>query len=140
MVTKEKLIKLQALYIEQFQWLQHCLKKRRRKYLLKTRRERDTYCSIQSQMRYSQKDKETYDKLKALKLYHRRNGVEAVLHKKYLEKRSKGNEAFVQKSTFHNKCTFSEGGVKCRERTLPTCKYCKRHILEDKKQVRYNFR
>lgn len=104
---------------------------------MKTKRERDSYCSIQNQIKDSPKDNVAYGKLKALKQYHRRNGVEAVLHKKYLEKRSKGNESFVQKSSFHNKCTFTEGGVKCRERTLPTCKYCKRHILEDKKQVLY---
>lgn len=32
-ITRDKLIRLQSLYIEQFKWLQHCLKEGRRKYL-----------------------------------------------------------------------------------------------------------
>lgn len=33
-ITRDKLIRLQSLYIEQFKWLQHVLRERRRKYLL----------------------------------------------------------------------------------------------------------
>ncbi|XP_067620418.1 KAT8 regulatory NSL complex subunit 2 [Eurosta solidaginis] len=30
---------------------------------------------------------------------------------------------------------FTEGGVKCGERAMPCCKFCRKHILEDKKQI-----
>lgn len=33
------------------------------------------------------------------------------------------------------RCVFSEGGVKCGERIIPSSKYCRKHILEDKRQV-----
>lgn len=33
------------------------------------------------------------------------------------------------------KCIFSEGGIKCTDKPMPCTKYCKRHILQDKRQV-----
>lgn len=33
------------------------------------------------------------------------------------------------------RCIFTEGGVKCGDRIIPASKYCRKHILEDKKQV-----
>lgn len=33
------------------------------------------------------------------------------------------------------RCVFSEGGVKCGDRIIPSSKFCRKHILEDKKQV-----
>lgn len=76
-----------------------------------------------------------YEKLKALNQYHRRNGEEEILHKKYIEKRAKATKGISQKLPTHVKCIFTEGGVKCGEPTLPCCKFCKKHILIDKKQI-----
>lgn len=45
-VTREKLIKLQSLYIEQYKHLQHLLKEQRRKYLYALRREKETCCTL----------------------------------------------------------------------------------------------
>lgn len=75
--------------------------------------------------------------MKALNRYHKRHGVEAILHKKYLEKRAKSSQLnqLANKQAFHNRCIFTEGGVKCGERVLPCSKHCQKHILEDKKQV-----
>lgn len=39
------------------------------------------------------------------------------------------------KASFHTRCIFTEGGVKCGDRIIPCSKYCRKHILEDKKQV-----
>lgn len=39
------------------------------------------------------------------------------------------------KPSFHVRCVFTEGGVKCGDRIIPASKYCRKHILEDKKQV-----
>lgn len=33
------------------------------------------------------------------------------------------------------RCIFTEGGVKCGDRIIPSSKYCRKHILEDKRQV-----
>lgn len=39
------------------------------------------------------------------------------------------------KPSFHVRCIFTEGGVKCGDRIIPSSKFCRKHILEDKKQV-----
>lgn len=67
--------------------------------------------------------------------YHRRYGVEAVLYKKFKEKRSRSIDGYSHKGPAFVKCIYTEGGVKCGERALPSCKYCRKHVLEDKKQI-----
>lgn len=134
-ITKDKLIRLHSMYVEQFGRLGHVLREKRRKYLHALRKERETCCSIHNQARDSVQERHLYAKLKALNKYHRRHGVEAVLHKKYYEKRAKAFGGGANKSSIQNRCTFQEGGVKCMERAIPCCKFCRRHVLEDKKQV-----
>ncbi|KAH8361141.1 hypothetical protein KR200_011094 [Drosophila serrata] len=133
-VAETKLIKLQGLYREQVSHLQHVLKQRRRKYLHDIRREREIYCNIHDQLKDTPHERKLYDQLKALNTYHRRQGMEAVLYKKLKEKRAR-DTLYASKSSSNPKCVFTEGGVKCGERTLPCCKHCRKHILEDKRQV-----
>ncbi|KAH8246831.1 hypothetical protein KR032_001231 [Drosophila birchii] len=152
-VAEAKLIKLQGLYREQVSHLEHVLKQRRRKYLHDIRREREIYCefvvfviwnfyqayfhftgSIHDQLKDTPHERKLYDQLKALNTYHRRQGMEAVLYKKLKEKRAR-DTLYASKSSSNPKCVFTEGGVKCGERTLPCCKHCRKHILEDKRQV-----
>ncbi|XP_050073011.1 KAT8 regulatory NSL complex subunit 2 [Anopheles maculipalpis] len=134
-ITKEKLYRLQTLYIEQIHRLQHVLRERRRTYLKDVRAERDVHCSIFDQVKQTPRERLLYQKLKGLNRYHRKHGVEAILQRKYLEKRAKATEGLQQKPPSLPKCSYTEGGVKCGERTLPCCKHCRKHILEDKKQV-----
>uniref|UniRef100_A0A182N7S3 KAT8 regulatory NSL complex subunit 2 n=1 Tax=Anopheles dirus TaxID=7168 RepID=A0A182N7S3_9DIPT len=134
-ITKEKLTRLQTLYIEQVHRLQHVLRERRRNYLKEQRAERDIHCSIYDQIKQTPRERLLYEKLKGLNRYHRKHGVEAILQRKYLEKRAKATEGLQQKPPSLPKCAYTEGGVKCGERTLPCCKHCRKHILEDKKQV-----
>lgn len=42
-----------------------------------------------------------------------------------------------QKPHNYTKCTFTEGGVKCLERSMPVSKFCRKHILNDPSQVLY---
>ncbi|XP_022210928.1 LOW QUALITY PROTEIN: KAT8 regulatory NSL complex subunit 2 [Drosophila obscura] len=133
-IAELKLNKLQGLYREELSHLQLVLKHRRRQYLHDIRREREIYCSIHDQLKETPHERKLYEQLKALNSYHRRQGVEAVLYKKFKEKRAR-DTLFAAKSTNNPKCIFTEGGVKCGERTLPCCKHCRKHILEDKRQV-----
>lgn len=135
MITKQKMMRLQVLYMEQVLRLQHVLKEKRRKYLQAIRKERETLCSIHDQPKETPQERKLYEKLKALNHYHKRHGVEAVLQRKFLEKRNKTAEGTGHKGASFPKCIFTEGGVKCGDRTLPCSKYCKKHILEDKKQI-----
>lgn len=133
-IAREKLIRLQSLYIDQFRRLQYVLKEKRRKYLFALKKEKETLCSIHSQKKETAKEKKLYEKLKALNRYHRRSGVEAILYRKSLERRAQVTEP-IQKAPNVSKCIFTEGGVKCGERTLPSAKHCRKHILKDQHQV-----
>lgn len=95
--------------------------------------------NIHDQPKETIRERKLYEKLKALNKYHKRNGVEALLQKKFVEKRQRSRDGVQQpippKPSFHIRCIFTEGGVKCGERIIPCTKYCRKHILEDKKQV-----
>lgn len=43
-IIRDKLIKLQSLYVEQYRHLQYLLKEKRRKYLHSLKREKETCC------------------------------------------------------------------------------------------------
>lgn len=140
-ISKEKMQRLQALYIDQFQRLQYVLREKRRQYLHDIKKEKETLSSIHDQPKDTPKERKLYNNLKAMNHYHRRYGVEALLHRQYLEKRQKQMEPSLMSAPIlpqHKnipKCIFSEGGVKCNERSIPCCRYCRKHILEDKKQI-----
>ncbi|KAK7865618.1 hypothetical protein R5R35_009785 [Gryllus longicercus] len=136
-LTKDKLIRLQSLYIDQFRRLQQVLRIRRRRYLLSLKREKETMCSIHNQRKDSPKEVKLYRKLKALNRYQRRCGVEAILHKKSLERRAQATEGMTVRTAPTTKCVFTEGGVKCGEKTVPLAKHCMKHILQDTHQVLY---
>lgn len=134
-IAREKLIRLQSLYIDQFRRLQYTLREKRRKYIHGLKKEKETLCSIHDQPRENAKDKKIYDKLKALNRYHRRSGFEAILYRKSVERRTQATDGQPQKPPSVPKCIFTEGGVKCGDRTLPSAKHCRKHILSDQNQV-----
>jgi KAT8 regulatory NSL complex subunit 2 len=134
-ITKDKLIKLQSLYIEQYRHLQHVFKECKRKYVHNLKREKETCCNIYNQIRENPKEQRLYKKLKALNKYHRTHGVEAILNKRLHDSRAKITDGLFSKPPSYSKCLFTEGGVKCGERTLPLARHCRKHILEDQSQV-----
>jgi KAT8 regulatory NSL complex subunit 2 len=139
-ISKEKMQHLQALYIDQFQRLQHVLREKRRQYLQDIKKEKDIYSNIHDQFKDSPRERKLYSNLKAMNHYHRRHGTEALLHRQFMEKRQKQLEpalmaAPVVPQKNIPKCIFSEGGVKCNERSIPCCRFCRKHIMEDKKQI-----
>lgn len=135
MITKQKMIRLRALYVDQIHQLQHLLREKRRQYVHSLKVERESLCSIHLQSKGDPAERILYDKLKALNKFHKKTGIEAILHRKYIEKRAKITEGFVPKTPFSNKCIYTEGGVKCGDRIVPSSKHCRKHILEDKRQV-----
>uniref|UniRef100_A0A1B6CND5 KAT8 regulatory NSL complex subunit 2 n=1 Tax=Clastoptera arizonana TaxID=38151 RepID=A0A1B6CND5_9HEMI len=135
-ISKQKLIRLQSLYIDQYRRLQHHLKERRRKYLQALKKEKETLCSIHSQSRNTFKEQKIYQKLLALNRYQRPNGIEGILYKKSQERRAEVTEGGTR-PTHKGKCKFTEGGVKCGAKTLPATKFCRKHILEDTQQLLY---
>ncbi|KAM9504797.1 KAT8 regulatory NSL complex subunit 2 isoform 2-T5 [Salvelinus alpinus] len=89
LITREKLIRLQSLYIDQFKRLQHLLKEKKRRYLHSRKVEHETLGSslLTGPEGLSMKERENLRKLKALRRYRRRYGVEALLHRQLRERR-----------------------------------------------------
>ncbi|XP_071101313.1 KAT8 regulatory NSL complex subunit 2-like [Haliotis cracherodii] len=137
LILRDKLIRLQSLYIDQFKRLQHVLKEKRRKYLHTHKQERETLGSIKA-YKTDPEQKEKYLKLKALKRYHKRYGKEALLHRSCKQRRIAVSEGNHYRPPSYAKCIqLDTSGVKCSARTLPLSKYCIVHILNDPSQVLY---
>lgn len=147
LITREKLIRLQSLYIDQFKRLQHLLKEKKRRYLHNRKVEHDTlgrYTTSRilttlfawftyllprnlsclqppSPERFlylfmllsgsslltgpeglSMKERENLKKLKALRRYRRRYGVEALLHRQLRERRQAVTEGASQVTPHHS--------------------------------------
>lgn len=134
LITKDKLIRLQSLYIEQFKRLQHVIREKRRKYLhvMKQEKEAQGNCLF---IPNTHEEVEQYKKLKALYRYHRRHGIERLLHEQSKERRKAMTEGVNYKPTNISKCIYVEKDKKCGQRSLPFSKYCTRHILNDTLQV-----
>ncbi|XP_060530522.1 KAT8 regulatory NSL complex subunit 2 isoform X2 [Cylas formicarius] len=135
LLTRDKLVRLQSLYIEQYRYLQYLLKEKRRKYIHSLKREKETCCNIFNQVHDNPKEQRLYKKLKQYNKYHRTYGEEAILSKKLHDLRAKISDGLTVKSSGHSKCIFTEGGVKCVGKSIPMAKHCRKHILEDQSQV-----
>lgn len=135
--AKNTLKLLQDAYKRQMVRLRLLLQNSRGQYLRSLRTEKEQYCSINSQSRSgpsTARERKQLRKLKAFASYHKKHGVEAILARKLHKKRAKASE-ILTKNVIHNRCTFTEGGVRCSESSLPASKHCIKHILEDKQQV-----
>ncbi|XP_067003681.1 KAT8 regulatory NSL complex subunit 2 isoform X2 [Anabrus simplex] len=111
-LTRDKLIRLQSLYIDQFRRLQQALKERRRKYLHALKKEKETLCSIHSQTKDSVREQKLYLKLKSLNRYKKLSGVEATLHKKNMERRTMAEDDAREQSASKSVAVRMVGGDK----------------------------
>ncbi|KAK3105638.1 hypothetical protein FSP39_002442 [Pinctada imbricata] len=138
LIMRDKLIRLQSLYIDQFKRLQHIMKEKRRKYLHTHKQEREALGSIKY-YKNQPESREEYFKLKALKRYHKRHGKEALLHRQSKQRRIAVSEGPNYRPPSFPKCIHIEDdtAVKCTDRAMPLTKYCFNHILEDPYQTLY---
>ncbi|KAH3730878.1 KAT8 regulatory NSL complex subunit 2-like [Dreissena polymorpha] len=136
LVMRDKLIRLQSLYIEQFKRLQHVMKERRRKYMHTVGHEKDSFGAI-GQYSKDLESQENWSRYTAMKRYHRRYGMEALLHRQSKERRIAASDGSNYKPPVHSKCSVHTNGEKCSNPTLPLSKYCFSHILHDPHQVLY---
>ncbi|KAK3584411.1 hypothetical protein CHS0354_023253 [Potamilus streckersoni] len=136
LIMRDKLIRLQSLYIDQFKRLQHVLREKRRKYLKTYKQEMETLGGIGAYKK-DHEQRENYCKLEAMKRYHKRYGKEALLHRQSKQRRIAASEGPNYKPTPYSKCIHTEDKAKCSARAVPLSKYCKDHILNDPHQVLY---
>ncbi|XP_034027898.1 KAT8 regulatory NSL complex subunit 2 [Thalassophryne amazonica] len=139
LITREKLIRLQSLYIDQFKRLQHLLKEKKRRYLHNRKVEHETLGSslLTGPEGLSMKERENLKKLKALRRYRRRYGVEALLHRQLRERRQAVTEGTPQlhTRTLYEKCVAFADGTRCSNPCLPMTRHCISHIYQDGNQV-----
>ncbi|KAL3837531.1 hypothetical protein ACJMK2_022881 [Sinanodonta woodiana] len=134
LIMRDKLIRLQSLYIDQFKRLQHVLREKRRKYLKTYKQEMETLGGIGSYKK-DHEQRETYCKLEAMRRYHKRYGKEALLHRQSKQRRIAASEGSNYRPTPYSKCIYTEDKARCCARAVPLSKYCKDHILYDPQQV-----
>uniref|UniRef100_A0A8C9X1T8 KAT8 regulatory NSL complex subunit 2 n=1 Tax=Sander lucioperca TaxID=283035 RepID=A0A8C9X1T8_SANLU len=136
LITREKLIRLQSLYIDQFKRLQHLLKEKKRRYLHNRKVEHETLGSslLTGPEGLSMKERENLKKLKALRRYRRRYGVEALLHRQLRERRQAGPFG-PQTCRLSNTCISFVEGTRCTNPCMPMTRHCVSHIFQDGNQV-----
>ncbi|XP_043545083.1 KAT8 regulatory NSL complex subunit 2 isoform X1 [Chiloscyllium plagiosum] len=142
LVMREKLIRLQSLYIDQFRRLQHLLKERKRHYLQACRLEREGFAGglLPEPDTPSTRDRVDRQKLRALRRYRRRYGAEALLHQQLKERRLLATEGTAQQLHAASlrsaqRCTVVTEGARCSAPSLPMSRHCTSHILQDPGQV-----
>lgn len=139
LITREKLIRLQSLYIDQFKRLQHLLKEKKRRYLHNRKVEHETLgrSLLTGPEGLSLNERENLKKLKALRRYRRRYGTEALLHRQLRERRQAltegGPQPYVR--TVTDVCISFVDGTRCTSPCLPMTRHCLSHIYQDSSQV-----
>lgn len=132
LLTKEKLVHLQGLYINQFKRLRHLLQLRYRHYCreMEQTRRAATYNLEKTMSSRLIPRRES----QAVRRYKRRSGVEKLLHQLSKERRRAAaygdqttSSAAVRKSQAANnsqQCLFMDGHTSCVETSMPFSKYC----------------
>ncbi|XP_044142936.1 KAT8 regulatory NSL complex subunit 2 [Bufo gargarizans] len=140
LIMREKLIRLQSLYIDQFKRLQHLLKEKKRNYLHSVKTEHETIGSslLTGPEGLSSKERDNLKKLKALRRYRKRYGVEALLHRQLKERRMLATEGASQQAhttRSSQRCLSFVEDVRCSNPSLPMSRHCLSHICQDSNQV-----
>ncbi|XP_049798475.1 nucleolar protein dao-5-like [Schistocerca nitens] len=165
LLARDKLVRQQALYIQQFSRLQHLLREGRRRYLheLKLERQAEADAAKERQLAAEAGD----DNSERTGLSERGSASDAVpgrssgrgtpqrsqydaeekLRATWRYHRHRGVCAVLRRKSWERRadtpappgprCTHTEGGVRCSERCLPASKYCLKHILNDPNQMLY---
>lgn len=131
LVLRDKMLRLQSLYIEQFKHLQYLLRERRRKYLNNLRVEKDIPGNISiSQLNTSESTspqiKMDYAKLRAMWRYHRSRSSDALLKRQAREKRKAAFEGENYKPPTFATCIFAKEDEVCSNKSLPLTNYCRK--------------
>ncbi|XP_069762411.1 KAT8 regulatory NSL complex subunit 2 isoform X1 [Narcine bancroftii] len=142
LLMREKLIRLQSLYIDQFKRLQHLLKEKRRHYLHASRPQAQGAggsLMLSSEAAASPRERVDMQELQALRRYRKRYGAEAVLQRQLKERRALASEGNLQQahpsSRTVQRCGVVTDGVRCSAPSLPLSRHCLSHICQDPSQV-----
>jgi len=129
---KDKLVKLQKLYIDQFQRIVHKMRESRRVYLAQLKAEKEAGLTNI----FHQPKEPEYERLKAMSHYYSPSGREALLAARHRERRLAalpGSKPPTFPRCQHTLTTTT----KCSAQCVPMAKFCFKHILEEQGQVLY---
>ncbi|XP_008102236.1 KAT8 regulatory NSL complex subunit 2 isoform X2 [Anolis carolinensis] len=140
LIMREKLIRLQSLYIDQFKRLQHLLKEKKRHYLHSRKVEHETIGSslLTGPEGLLAKERENLKRLKYLRRYRQRYGVEALLHRQLKERRMLATEGAAQQAhttRSSQRCLAFVDDIRCSNQSLPMARHCFSHICQDTNQL-----
>ncbi|XP_053868935.1 KAT8 regulatory NSL complex subunit 2 isoform X3 [Malaclemys terrapin pileata] len=140
LIMREKLIRLQSLYIDQFKRLQHLLKEKKRRYLHSRKGEHEAIGSslLTGPEGLLAKERENLKQLKCLRRYRQRYGVEALLHRQLKERRMLVTEGAAQQAhttRSSQRCLAFVDDVRCSNPSLPMTRHCLTHICQDTNQT-----
>ncbi|KAK7495640.1 hypothetical protein BaRGS_00013087 [Batillaria attramentaria] len=124
LLLRDKLIRLQSLYIEQFKRLQHVLREKRRKFLHAHKLEREMLGPIQA-YKHDSSHRKKYERLQAMQRYHRFFGKEALLHQKCNLRRIAVAEGVNYRPPTFPRCIAPSSDGRCNKRVLfEACSFC----------------
>jgi KAT8 regulatory NSL complex subunit 2 len=101
LITRDKMVRLQSLYIQELKRLNHVLRERRRVYLHSIRHEKESLGSIHATPRTSPDEERQYQKLKAMIRYHTRHGPDLLLYKRHFMSTILQNVSFPPLQNVH---------------------------------------
>ncbi|XP_068777399.1 KAT8 regulatory NSL complex subunit 2 isoform X4 [Struthio camelus] len=140
LIMREKLIRLQSLYIDQFKRLQHLLKEKKRRYLHSRKGEHEAIGNslLTGPEGLMAKERENLKRLKCLRRYRQRYGVEALLHRQLKERRMLATDGAAQQAhttRSSQRCLAFVDDVRCSNQSLPMTRHCLNHICQDTNQT-----
>ncbi|XP_027763669.1 KAT8 regulatory NSL complex subunit 2 isoform X2 [Empidonax traillii] len=140
LIMREKLIRLQSLYIDQFKRLQHLLKEKKRRFLHSRKVEHEAIGSslLTGPEGLMAKERENLKRLKCLRRYRQRYGVEALLHRQLRERRVLATDGAAQQAhttRSSQRCLAFVDDVRCSNPSLPMTRHCLTHICQDTNQT-----
>jgi len=128
LILRDKMLRLQSLYIDQFKHLQYLFKEKYKKYIQALQVGNEFQSVAHDSSNHFTMSSEELDKLKALMRYHRYNGQEILLKDKLREKRRAFFEGDSYKPKNFTKCIYNKDEV-CQNRAIPLSHYCRERKL-----------
>ncbi|XP_009072737.1 PREDICTED: KAT8 regulatory NSL complex subunit 2, partial [Acanthisitta chloris] len=135
LIMREKLIRLQSLYIDQFKRLQHLLKEKKRQFLHSRRGEHEAIGSslLTGPEGLMAKERESLKRLRCLRRYRQRYGVEALRERRVMATDGAAQQAHTTRSS--QRCLAFVDDVRCSNQSLPMTRHCLTHICQDTNQT-----
>jgi len=126
-ILRDKILRLQTLYINLLNYYRYILKSKMRDYYLNLKKGKSTQHDLNKIVQNcdQQKEQVDYKILKAMHKYHDISGPERVIKNASSDIRLSLIQGGEQLSNSHPTCSYSKDAIVCFERCIPLSNYCK---------------